>query len=81
MPVPVQLLKETHLRRMIVAALATAGLLTCTSAAMADPPLDLENLSGAQAEQMIDGAETPETTVQERGACRGHAPAGARSTQ
>ena len=44
---------------MIVAALATAGLLTCTSAAMADPPLDLENLSGAQAEQMLQSGLVP----------------------
>ncbi|MDA0159779.1 amidase family protein [Solirubrobacter ginsenosidimutans] len=47
---------------MIVAALATAGLLTCTSAAMADPSLDLENLSGAQAEQMLQSGQV--TSVQ-----------------
>jgi amidase len=50
------------LRRSIVAILATAGFLSCTSAAMADPPLDLENLSGAQAEQMLQSGQV--TSVQ-----------------
>jgi len=50
------------LRRFAAAFLATVGLLACTSAAKADPVLDLENLSGAQAEQMLQSGQV--TSVQ-----------------
>ena len=50
------------MRRFAAAFLATAGLLACTSAAKADPVLDLENLSGAQAEQMLQSGQV--TSVQ-----------------
>ena len=50
------------MRRFAAAFLATVGLLACTSAAKADPVLDLENLSGAQAEQMLQSGQV--TSVQ-----------------
>ncbi len=50
------------MRRFVAACLATAGLLACTPAAKADPILDLENLSGAQAEQMLQSGQV--TSVQ-----------------
>ena len=49
-------------RRLVATALAVIGLLSCTSAAKADPTLDLENLTGSQAEQMLQAGQV--TSVQ-----------------
>ncbi len=49
-------------RRIAATALATLGLVSVTSVASADPILDLENLSGAQAEQMLKSGQV--TSVQ-----------------
>ncbi len=49
-------------RRLAVSVLVAIGLLSCTSAAQADPALDLENLTGLQAEQMLKSGQV--TSVQ-----------------
>jgi uncharacterized protein (UPF0297 family) len=55
-------LNASTARRLVATVLATAGLLSSTSAAQADPTPDLETLTGTQAEQMLHSGQI--TSVQ-----------------
>src|SRR3954447_12217335 len=56
------LLHASTARRIVATGLVAVGLLSTASVASADPLLDLENLSGAQAEQMLKSGQL--TSVQ-----------------